>query len=350
MITVSEKSIIVERACSIIFSNEGDYGSINKDDNGAVSIGKVQWHGCRALDLLKTIVTLDNAAAQGILGDSLYNEIFSCSDWNTRILDQSEADKISNLLTTRIGMQAQDSLASVDVLSYINKGLSYGLTNTEALIFFADGVNQYGTESQLWKNIVVEALKKGGGLDAIFDATNRMCSSNLFRRATVYEKLKQDPGYPPSVSEPIDNNIRIIPDSDVIKTIQKWCNDYRFAGIIVDGVYGPQTKSALIQCLQYYINNSLLEESDPKKHSLNEDGLWGAMTESECPYVSIDHNQDTKLAYIAQALLYANGYDPKGLDSIFGPDSVNAAKLFQTDNNLTSDGAVGALTFAKLVA
>ena len=346
MITVSEKSIIVERACSIIFSNEGDYGSVNKDDNGAVSIGKVQWHGCRALDLLKTIVTFDNAAAQTILGDALYNEIFSCLDWNTRILNQEEADKVSELLKTQIGMQSQDSLASVDVLSYINKGISYGLTNAEALIFFADGVNQYGTESQLWKNIVIQALKKGGGLDAIFEATNQICTDNLFRRASVYKALQFDPGYPPSVNEPV-NSIRIVPDTEVIKTIQKWCNDYCFAGIIVDGIYGLQTKSALIRCLQYFINNedNLIKGS----HSLNEDGLWGTATHAICPYVALGHNQETKLAFIAQSLLYINGYDPKGLDSNFGQNSTKAAMLFQTDNNIYSDGAVGALTFSKLL-
>lgn len=40
-------------AASIIFDNEGSYGSVNKNDNGAVSVGKLQWHGGRAAALLK---------------------------------------------------------------------------------------------------------------------------------------------------------------------------------------------------------------------------------------------------------------------------------------------------------
>ena len=49
------ESWIAEKAAEIIFANEGNYGSVNKNDNGAVSVGKVQWHGNRALNLLRTI-------------------------------------------------------------------------------------------------------------------------------------------------------------------------------------------------------------------------------------------------------------------------------------------------------
>lgn len=349
MITISEKSIIVDRACEIIFSNEGDYGSVNLDDNGAVSIGKVQWHGCRALNLLKTILSFDGVRARLILGDSLYDEIFGEVDWDGRILNQSEAEKVSSLLTTPYGMQAQDSLAKADVLTYINKGISYGLSSPEALIYFADGVNQYGTESYLWKNIVIEALKSGGTLDAMHTATTQLSTSNLSRRTGVYEKLKGGPATP--VIELVPENtssIRVVPDFETIKLIQNWCNSYRFSGIIVDGIYGPQTAKALIQCLQCWINHNL--DKAANTHSLNEDGIWGEMTAAACPYVSSDHNSETALAFVAQALLYLKGYDPKGIDSIFGSNSTKAARLFQSEHNLNPDGAVGALTFAQLVS
>ena len=34
---------IAEKAAPIIFSHEGNYGSVNKNDNGALSVGRVQW-------------------------------------------------------------------------------------------------------------------------------------------------------------------------------------------------------------------------------------------------------------------------------------------------------------------
>ena len=49
------KREIAAEAAKIIFANEGNYASVNADDNGAVSVGKVQWHGNRALSLLKKI-------------------------------------------------------------------------------------------------------------------------------------------------------------------------------------------------------------------------------------------------------------------------------------------------------
>lgn len=44
---------IAEKAAPIIFSHEGDYGSVNRNDNGALSVGKVQWHGSRALSPMR---------------------------------------------------------------------------------------------------------------------------------------------------------------------------------------------------------------------------------------------------------------------------------------------------------
>ena len=49
------KREIAAEAAKVIFANEGNYASVNADDNGAVSVGKVQWHGNRALSLLKKI-------------------------------------------------------------------------------------------------------------------------------------------------------------------------------------------------------------------------------------------------------------------------------------------------------
>lgn len=188
--TGDSTSSIVKRACEIIFSNEGNYASVNKNDNGAVSIGKVQWHGNRARDLLKTIISSASGMARSILGADLYNEIMSGKSWSKRIVTSSEASKISTLLETSEGRKAQDNLAYADVSSYIEKGKSLGLTDAAALIYFADGVNQYGTNSSLWKNIVSMALKNGGTLDAMYAATKQLTSSYMTRRTNVYNILK----------------------------------------------------------------------------------------------------------------------------------------------------------------
>jgi peptidoglycan hydrolase-like protein with peptidoglycan-binding domain len=336
-LTLRQKQAITERACQIIFSNEGNYGSVNKNDNGAVSIGKVQWHANRALNLLKTIVKANKNQANQLLGSTLYNEIIKTNDWNKRVVSQAEADKISALLTTTQGKKAQDELAKSDVLTYVNKGISYGLQNEEALIYFADGVNQYGTNSSLWKNIASVAIKKGGTLDAMYEATKTLTSNYLSRRTRVYNTLKKEQG------DDTQDTVKFTPDPITVKMIQKWLNDYCRAGLQIDGEFGPKSKEGMVKAIQHFHNVNF-------DAGLVVDGKFGPKTSNACTYVSINHLQKTDLAFMAQCLLYVNGYDPQGLDSIFGKDSTTAAKAFQKDHNLEIDGEVGKLTFKKLVA
>ena len=136
---------VATKAAVIIYGNEGGYGSVNANDNGAVSVGKVQWHGSRALDLLKTIIAkLGQKQAENILGAALYKEIKTAIQWNTRTVTAAEKNKLTALLTPPAGRTAQDELAQKDVLSYVTHGISAGLTDPQALIYFADLENQGG--------------------------------------------------------------------------------------------------------------------------------------------------------------------------------------------------------------
>jgi len=184
-------AISVKHAAEIIYANEGNYGSVNKNDNGALSIGKVQWHGSRALSLMQTIVKANLAQAQTLLGATLYNEILNAKSdaWNARVVTADEAAKISSLLTTTAGKSAQDALANSDITTYVNKGMSYGLKDCGALIYFADGVNQYGTNSALWKTISESALKATGDVTAMFNATKAQTQNYLDRREKVYKAV-----------------------------------------------------------------------------------------------------------------------------------------------------------------
>ena len=53
----ADMNTMVSAAAQILYNNEGSYNSVNPNDNGAVSIGKLQWHGWRALALLQSIVS-----------------------------------------------------------------------------------------------------------------------------------------------------------------------------------------------------------------------------------------------------------------------------------------------------
>ncbi len=136
---------IVEKAAEIIRSNEGDYISVKADDNGALSIGWIQWHGNRALNLLKDIVSANTANAKSILGTTLYTEITTSTDWSTRIVSEDEKAKISTLLGTEEGRAEQDKLAAANILSYVEHGKKLGIFSPAALVYFADVENQCGS-------------------------------------------------------------------------------------------------------------------------------------------------------------------------------------------------------------
>ena len=124
---------------------------------------------------------------------------------------------------------------------------------------------------------------------------------------------------------------------EIIKGIQKWCNTYSNAGINADGYYGPQTRRALIKCLQLYLNKST-------GSTLVLDGVWGLKTKTAC--VTATDKGDH--VYILQAALYCLGYDPGILDGIDGKNTQAAVRAFQKDHDLTVDGVAGKNTFTKL--
>ncbi len=143
--TVSDDDIINAVLVSFHY-NEGTYDSVNRNDNGALSLGKLQWHGARALELLKEISAADPALARQLLGDSLYQEILGSADnaWGSRILSQQEAVLIAELLSAEASHRIQDKLAKKDISAYLSHGRSSGLQDAAVLVYYCDLENQYG--------------------------------------------------------------------------------------------------------------------------------------------------------------------------------------------------------------
>ena len=153
------KKQIAAQAAIIIFGNEGGYTSVNANDNGAVSVGKVQWHGSRALDLLKKICKAESRA-ETILGASLYTEVTKAIQWNTRTVNQTEKATISNLLGTEAGKKVQDQQAEEDVTGYVTHGAQMGIEDPQSLVYFADLENQGGAGAS--KRVGNAAISRAG--------------------------------------------------------------------------------------------------------------------------------------------------------------------------------------------
>ena len=202
-VTAAQVKKVVKVASGIIYSQEGNYGSVNRNDNNhGMSIGKCQWNAYwgRALPLLKSIVEKDQEQAKEILGEALYTEIAGSSvdAWNRqeREATEEEAKAISKLLTTKDGKEIQDDLADTDITGYVKNGVKIGLVSLKALAYFADLENQGGSGAS--SRIAKTAAEATGGAEkvgleeihayALKDATMGQYES---RRSKVYEAVKE---------------------------------------------------------------------------------------------------------------------------------------------------------------
>ena len=127
--------------------------------------------------------------------------------------------------------------------------------------------------------------------------------------------------------------------NSTIKYIQETLNKRYGLGIAVDGVFGPQTKKAMVKALQTEINKQFGAR-------LTVDGIFGPKAKQACPIVRIGAKGN--ITWLIQAALYVHGYDPNGIDGIFGKRTANAVLKFQKDHKLIQDAIVGPQTFEKL--
>lgn len=139
-----------------------------------------------------------------------------------------------------------------------------------------------------------------------------------------------------------DNNVNKDTKINTIKEVQDWANTKYKSGIVADGVYGNQTKTALVKILQKEIN----ELPTLKESKLVVDGIWGKMTECYCPTVKRGDKND--IVGVLQALLICNGYKDVYIDNDYGAVTYLAVKEYQKKNKLIVDGIAGKNTFAKL--
>lgn len=136
----------IRKVCYVICSNEGYFGSVNRNDNLSLSIGALQWHGYRAKILLNLLISKNEEQAQTILsGTSILSDLSKDDDfWNNRTASPEESKLLSRLLKTAEGIQAQNELLAIDVKKYVQHGISLGITDLQVLAYFADLENQGG--------------------------------------------------------------------------------------------------------------------------------------------------------------------------------------------------------------
>ena len=270
--TPSLETVLTE-ATTFIISQEGDYDSVNKDDNGALSIGVLQWHGNNALILMRLIVSANNATAYSKLGSTLYNEIISSStSWTSRTLTSSEASKISACISTSTGEEIQTELAESFIASYINSATTLGLRDAGALLIYADVANQRGNSNA--KSTAADAKALAGSYSAI--TANEMLMASIYnypssssyystvvkRRLASYQYIVETLGW--SYGDYLIAYNVSSAESTATEWLQAALNAIDDADLTVNGTYNSSTESAVI--------------SYQSSRGLDADGIPGTLT------------------------------------------------------------------------
>lgn len=127
-------------------------------------------------------------------------------------------------------------------------------------------------------------------------------------------------------------------DKETIKNIQRTLNERYCTKLVIDGIYGPLTHKALIFGLQRELNSQY-------NAGLVVDGIFGPKTKKACP--NVYKGAIGNITYLIQAKLFIKHYTII-IDSIYGNNTVNQIKKFQSSSGLNSDGICGKNTFEKL--
>lgn len=189
---------LIKIARRVIFSREsgGNYSAINWNDNGAISIGVIQWHAGRAKNLLKKIRNLNTNKFDNTCisfgATSLIDDINSSSNWSGYVLssNSTKGQCLKSILESPESAQAQESQVDEDILSYFTAAMNDGVSDLPALVYVADIYNQYGTYGGALRS-AIKSSAQNGTIDTIHSAVHNATSRYLDRRDSVYQEIKE---------------------------------------------------------------------------------------------------------------------------------------------------------------
>ena len=157
-------------------------------------------------------------------------------------------------------------------------------------------------------------------------------ANNVGIGTAVSTEIKHDTNIGEAVSTILKEN--------TVYDIQKFLNGTYGTNLVLDNIYGAETKKALIKALQTELNKQF-------NKSLVVDGIFGNNTYNAC--INVKKGAKGNITKLIQMTLYIKGYKVD-IDSIFGSDTETKVKAFQKANGLTVDGVAGKNTFKALFA
>ena len=197
--------------------------------------------------------------------------------------------------------------------SWFTSCLDYDLLRARCSIWLAHWADAHSRACDIWQF----------GVGKVSGVTGD-CDCNLIENMSVISESKENTrGYGLST----------------VKDVQQWLNQGFGFGIAEDGIYGSQTRRALIKALQTLLNKQYGAK-------LKVDGVYGACTALAVRNLKNGSHGNTVRAL--QGFLICRGYDTGGFDGIFGIKTEAAVRDFQVYHGLYCDGIAGSATFGEL--
>lgn len=157
---------------NLIMTNEsgGNYAAINYNDNGAISIGLLQWHAGRAQALMKEIRAEDPEEFARLCNSYSvpgFESFVLNGDWSHYTISSgsAEADLIKAILSSPASKKIQDNYINETSSQYIEHAMELGLSDPKAIAYACDIMNQFGTHE--FDEQFKQAAAAGGTIDDI---------------------------------------------------------------------------------------------------------------------------------------------------------------------------------------
>jgi len=121
----------------------GQYGAVNRNDSGAVSLGVLQWNANRARDYLKNLYKVDPKLFKATMGSQVLSDLKN-KDWSNRTFSIEESRNFAKLLEDPKMRAETDRLALQDISKYFKQARELGIQGQRELTLAASMINQYG--------------------------------------------------------------------------------------------------------------------------------------------------------------------------------------------------------------
>ncbi len=273
-------------------------------------------------------------------------------------------------ISTRVVRANRARLTLLVTFAYNASGSGTTFNNASGLEVYYSPFNPYPTASRslserVYQNIISTAGVRGRfvGTLSVGVLSSVNCQSTLaecgFMTNFEEAKLMLNPIFTTNVGEGtckgvcahLDvnyvertlNNYPTIRRGDrgnFVTILQYLLNDYG-ANLTTDGIFGNGTFNAVVK---FQANNGLTQDGIVGKNT------WNALLNLNPSAVVLRQGSRASAVLFLQRLLLSFLYPVGSLDGVFGNQTANAVRAFQTENGLVSDGIVGANTWRALLS